>query len=82
MVPAIVLFSLIIILYYTSKLFSIKISAGISKAQSHVKLFFYGATGPSRSGPIHYRGFTITLRHTTRRRTPLDESSSDAGGST
>jgi len=28
---------------------------------------------PSGSGPSHYRGFTITLRHTTLGRTPLDE---------
>jgi len=32
-----------------------------------------GATAPSGPGPPHYRGFTITLRHTTRCRTPLDE---------
>jgi hypothetical protein len=28
---------------------------------------------PSGPGPPHYRGFTITLRHTTRGRTHLDE---------
>ena len=32
----------------------------------------HGATAPSRPGP-HYRGFMITLRHTTLGRTPLDE---------
>jgi len=32
-----------------------------------------GSTGPSRSGPPHYRGFTITLRRTTLGRTLLDE---------
>jgi hypothetical protein len=32
-----------------------------------------GATDPSGSGPPQYRGFTITLRHTTLGRTPLDE---------
>ena len=32
--------------------------------------FFHGATAPSRPGPPHYRGFTITLRHTTLGRTP------------
>ena len=31
------------------------------------------ATTPSGPGPPHYRGFTITLRHTTLSRTPLDE---------
>jgi hypothetical protein len=33
------------------------------------------ATGLNGSGPPHYRGFTITLRHTTIRRSPLDEGS-------
>jgi len=28
---------------------------------------------PSGQGPPHYQGFTITLRHTTLGRTPLDE---------
>jgi hypothetical protein len=32
-----------------------------------------GPTAPSGPGPPHYRGFTITLRHTTVGRTPLDE---------
>jgi hypothetical protein len=36
-------------------------------------LFFHGRTAPSGSGRPHYRGFTITLRHTTLGRTPLDE---------
>jgi hypothetical protein len=35
--------------------------------------FFYGATAPSGPAPQYYRGFTITLRHTTLGRTPLDE---------
>ena len=34
---------------------------------------FSGATTASGPGPPHYRGFTITLRHTTLCRTPLDE---------
>jgi len=34
--------------------------------------FFHGATGPSRPGPPQFRGLTITLRHTTFGRTPLD----------
>jgi hypothetical protein len=33
----------------------------------------HGATAPSGQGRPHYRGFTITPRHTTRGRTPLDE---------
>jgi hypothetical protein len=35
--------------------------------------FSNGATAPSGPGPPHYRGFTITLRHTTLGRTRLDE---------
>jgi hypothetical protein len=35
--------------------------------------FFCGTSAPSESGPPHYRGFTITLRHTTLGRTPMDE---------
>ena len=31
------------------------------------------ATAPSGPKPPHYRGFTITLRHSTLGRTPLDE---------
>jgi len=38
-------------------------------------LFFHGSTAPSGPGPPYYRGFTITLRHTTFGRTPLDERS-------
>ena len=38
-------------------------------------IFTNGATAPSVQGPPHYRGFTITLRHTTLGRTPLDERS-------
>ena len=34
---------------------------------------FHGAATPSGPGSPHYPGFTITLRHTTRGRTPLDE---------
>jgi len=30
-------------------------------------------TAPSEPGPPHSRGFTITLRHTTLGRTPLDK---------
>jgi hypothetical protein len=34
--------------------------------------FFYGAAFPRGPGP-HYRGFTLTLRHTALGRTPLDD---------
>jgi hypothetical protein len=33
----------------------------------------HGATAPSGPGPPHFRGLTITLRHTTLGRTALDE---------
>jgi hypothetical protein len=36
-------------------------------------LFFHGAKAPSGPGPPHYRSLTITLRHNTLGRTPLDE---------
>jgi hypothetical protein len=42
----------------------------------HLPLFFSGSTAPSGPGPHHWRGFTITLRHTALGRTPLDEWSS------
>jgi len=35
--------------------------------------FRYGSTAPSGPGPPHYRDLTITPRHTTVGRTPLDE---------
>jgi hypothetical protein len=34
---------------------------------------FWGATAPSEPGPPPYRGFAITLRHTTLGSNPLDE---------
>jgi len=36
-------------------------------------ILFYGATAPSGQGSPHYRGLTITLRHTTLGRTSLYE---------
>jgi hypothetical protein len=39
----------------------------------HLFILFYGETTHSGPGPPHCWGFTITLRHTTLRRTPLDE---------
>lgn len=35
--------------------------------------YFHGATAPGLLGPPYYRGFTISLRHTTLIRIPLDE---------
>jgi len=46
------------------------------KAQSNIQvftsLFFHGATVPFGPRPPHYWGFTITLKHTTLGRIPLD----------
>jgi hypothetical protein len=42
----------------------------------HRQFFIHGAIATSGPGLPHYRGFTITLRHTTLGRTPLDEWSS------
>jgi hypothetical protein len=45
-------------------------------ANHYAIIFFYhGATAPSGLEPSHYRGCTITLRHTTLCATPLDEGS-------
>jgi len=44
--------------------------------------FFHGATAPNEPGPLHKRGFTITLRHTTVGSTPLEKWSADAVTST
>ena len=39
-----------------------------------IYLFIYhGATAPGKPGPPRFWGFTITIRHTTLGRTPLDE---------
>jgi len=38
-----------------------------------VRIPLPGATAPSLLRTLHYRGFTITLRHTTLGRTPPDE---------
>jgi hypothetical protein len=38
-----------------------------------ISFFPHDTTAPCGPGPPHYRDFTITLRHTTLGRTPLDE---------
>jgi len=38
-----------------------------------VNFFCHGATARSGPGPHHYKGFTITLKHTTHVRTSLNE---------
>jgi hypothetical protein len=40
---------------------------------AHFSNFSNGATAPTGPGPPHYRGFTITFRHTALGRTPLHE---------
>jgi len=40
---------------------------------SFINIFSHGARAPNGSEPPHYRGFTITFRHTTLGRTPLDK---------
>jgi len=48
----------------------------MSKYTVYFLIFFYhDATAPSGPRPTYYRGFMITLRHTTLGRTPLDECS-------
>jgi hypothetical protein len=44
--------------------------------------FFHGAMAPSGPGPPHYRGCTISLRHTSLGKTLLDEWLPDAKTST
>ena len=41
--------------------------------QTELHYFFHGAKTPSGPGPPHCSGFTITLRHATLGRYPLDE---------
>jgi len=39
----------------------------------NIFFFFQSTTAPRGSGLLYYRGYAITLRHTTVDRTPLDE---------
>jgi hypothetical protein len=55
------------ILLYHTFLYTISFPSWV-----HV-FFFYGATTPGGPGLPQYRGFTITLRHTTLSMTPPDE---------
>jgi hypothetical protein len=49
------------------------LSSTYISAFNKIHIFFHGTRATSVSGPPQYRGFTITLRHTTLGRTPLDE---------
>jgi hypothetical protein len=57
------------------------ISSGIQELTVFYRLnsFPHGATVPSGTRPPHYRGFTITLRHTIFGRIPLDDRSARSG---
>ena len=57
------------------------ISSGIQVLTLFYRLnsFPHGATVPSGPRPPHYRGFTITLRHTIFGRIPLDDRSAWPG---
>ena len=55
---------------YTSEAARIR---NINNDVANIFTFFHGARAPSGPGPPHCQGFTITLRHTTLGRTPLDE---------
>jgi len=46
---------------------------GIKALGSGCNFFFHVAAAPSWLGHPHYRGFTVTFRHTTLGSTPLDE---------
>jgi len=45
----------------------------VTEAPPNKIFFLHCATAPSRPAPSRYRGFMITLRHTTLGRTPLGE---------
>jgi len=49
-----------------------ELETSLSSLQA-IHYFPQGTTAPSGPEPPHYRGFTITLRHTTLSRTPLYE---------
>jgi len=44
-----------------------------SESRNGTYNFFYGAPTPRKPRTLHYRGFTIALRHNAIGRTPLDE---------
>jgi len=60
-------------LYYVYTQPSYYLYVTLIKYFLYTYFFYHGATAPSGPGPPHYRGFTITLRHATAGRTPLDE---------
>jgi len=54
---------------------SIKLKISTHDCGVNTDFFYHDATAPSGPRSPHYQGFTITLRHTTLGRTPLDECS-------
>ena len=66
--------SLAIILPLVDKFRRITLYVWTSKSSGQKNIFFlHGTTAALGPGPPRYLGFTITLRHTTLGRTPLDE---------
>jgi len=61
--------------YSISHLYIDFITAYSAIIKDYDSYFLYGTTALSEPGPPHSQGFTITLRHTTVGRTPLDEGS-------
>ena len=59
----------------TFKVLSVEVgSLSLTWERNVLHYFFsHGATAPSGSRPPHYRGSTITLRHTTLGKTPPDQ---------
>jgi len=60
----------LIVLIFTSSLSPRQTPTHTSVTRYRLSTFFYGATAPSAPRPPHYRGFTITLRHTILGSTP------------
>jgi hypothetical protein len=65
------------VMYSCSRLLTVVsacLSFPLDEPLNHCTSFFlYGATAPNEPRPPHFRGFTITPRHITLGRTPLDE---------
>jgi hypothetical protein len=60
-------------LHDSLKLLNLRSGLYILMQKAIILNFSNGSTAPSEPGPPHYRGFTITLKHTPFDSTPLDE---------
>jgi hypothetical protein len=58
---------------WSNNIYRINTSITLQFVPHREQMFSSWRNTPSGPGPAHYRGFTITLRHTTLIRTPLDE---------